>query len=45
MKSDNWCVAVFKCNSEHVKGVLVDFFDFVSDLQAVESVHFLIRDQ
>jgi len=45
VKSDNWCVAVFKCKPKHVKSVLVDFYDFVSDLQGVESFHFLIRDR
>jgi len=38
-------VVVFKCKPEHVKSVLVDFCDFVSDLQGVESFHFLIRDR
>ena len=45
MKSDNWCVAVFKCRSDHVRNVLIDFYDFVSGLQGVENSHFLIRDR
>jgi hypothetical protein len=45
VRNDNWCVAVFKCKPEHVKSVLIDFYDFVSDLQGIESFHFLIRDR
>jgi len=45
MKSDNWCVAVFKCKSERVKSALVDFYDFVTGLQGVKNFHFLIRDR
>jgi len=43
--SNEWIVAVFKCNSSVVKKVLVEFYRFVDDLKEVQSLHFLIRDR
>lgn len=45
MESDDWCVAVFKCKPENVENTLVDFYEFVKDLQGVKDLHFLIRDR
>jgi len=45
MESDDWCVAVFKCKPDNVESVLVDFYEFVKDLQGVKGLHFLIRDR
>ena len=43
--SNDWCVAVFKCNSDMVKKVLVETYRFTDDLKGVRSLHFLIRDR
>ena len=43
--SNEWFVAVFKCNSSDVKEVLVGFYRFVDELKGVRSLHFLIRDR
>ena len=43
--SNKWCVAVFKCNPDPVKNVLVEFYMFADDLKGVRSLHFLIRDR
>ncbi len=43
--SNEWCVAVFKCRSDSVKMVLVEFYRFVDSLKGVRSLHFLIRDR
>jgi hypothetical protein len=45
MENDGWCVAVFKCTPDNVENVLVDFYEFVRDLQGVKDLHFLIRDR
>lgn len=45
MTSDDWCVAVFKCRSNKVDNLLVDFYSFVKDLKGVRNLHFLIRDR
>jgi|SRR5208282_3952849 len=43
--SNEWCVAVFKCRSDSVKKVLVEFYRFADGLKGVRSLHFLIRDR
>jgi hypothetical protein len=43
--SSEWCVAVFKCRSDSVKKVLVEFYRFAYDLKGVRSLHFVIRDR
>jgi hypothetical protein len=43
--SNEWCVAVFKCNPDSVKKVLVEVYRFADDLKGVRSLHFLIRDR
>jgi hypothetical protein len=45
MTDDEWCVAVFECIQENIRNVLVDFYDFMKDLEDVKSLHFLIRDR
>lgn len=45
MTSDDWCVAVFKCKSNKVENLLVDFYSFIKDLKGVRNLHFLIRDR
>lgn len=45
MTSDDWCVAVFKCKSDKVEKLLIDFYSFVEDLKGVRNLHFLIRDR
>jgi hypothetical protein len=45
MSDDDWCIAVFKCKSDAVENTLVDFYDFVKDLQGVKDLHFIIRDR
>jgi len=42
---DEWCVAVFKCKAEQIKTALPDLYHFVSGLEGVKSLHFLIRDR
>lgn len=42
---DQWLVAVFKCNSSVAKKTLIEFYNFVDALEAVRSLHFLIRDR
>lgn len=42
---DQWLVAVFKCNFSVAKKTLVEFYKFVDDLEAVRSLHFVIRDR
>jgi hypothetical protein len=43
--SNEWCVAVFKCHSDSMKKVLVEFYRFADGLKGVRSLHFLIRDR
>ena len=43
--ADVWCVAVFRCEPRSVTKCLVEFYDFVKDIDGVKSVHFLIRDR
>ena len=43
--SNEWCVVVFKCNSDSVKKVLVEIYRFADDLKGVRSLHFLVRDR
>jgi hypothetical protein len=43
--SNEWCVAVFKCNPTYVKKIVVEVYRFVDDLKGVRSLHFLIRDR
>ena len=38
-------MAVFKCRSDSVKKVFVEFYRFADDLKGVRSLHFLIRDR
>jgi hypothetical protein len=45
MTSEEWCVAVFKCKPKNIEKMLPDFYDFVKDLEGVESLHFLVRDR
>lgn len=45
MKSDDWCVAVFKCTAESIRNVLLEFYSFMKDVEGVKSLHFLIRDR
>jgi hypothetical protein len=45
MTDNEWCVAVFKCIRENIRNVLVDFYDFMKDLEGVKSLRFLIRDR
>lgn len=41
----DWIVTVFKCKSDNVENLLVDFYSFVKDLEGVRDLHFLIRDR
>lgn len=41
----DWCVAVFKCKSSAAEFVLVEFYNFVKDLEGVGDLHFIIRDR
>jgi hypothetical protein len=43
--SNKWCVAVFRCNPDSVKKVLVEVYRFADDLKGVRSLHFLVRDR
>jgi hypothetical protein len=43
--SNEWCIAVFKCNPNVISEVLVDFYRFVDDLNGVRSLHFLSKDR
>ncbi len=43
--SNEWVVAVFKCNTLLAKKTIVEFYRFVDDLKGVRSLHFLIRDR
>jgi len=43
--SSEWCVAVFKCNPDSIKRVLIEVYRFADDLKGVRSLHFLIRDR
>lgn len=38
-------MAVFKCTAENIRDVLLDFYDFMKDVEDVKSLHFLIRDR
>lgn len=40
-----WSVMVFRCDSGRFRDVIVDFYGFVSELEDVESCHFLVRDR
>ena len=42
---NDWCIAVFKCNPDSVKKVLVEVYRFADDLKGVRSLHFLVRDR
>ena len=43
--SSEWSVAVFKCNPDSIKRVLVEVYRFADDLKGVRSLHFLIKDK
>ena len=43
--SNQWCIAVFKCNPNMVKKVLVEVYRFTDNLKGVRSLHFLVRDR
>lgn len=43
--SSEWCVAVFKCNPDSIKKVLVEVYRFADILKGVRSLHFLITDR
>ena len=43
--SNEWCVAVFKCNPDMVKKVLVEVYRFADNQKGVRSLHFLVRDR
>jgi hypothetical protein len=43
--SNEWIVAVFKCNYSAAKDFIVKFYRFVDELKGVRSLHFLIRDR
>jgi hypothetical protein len=43
--SNQWVVAVFKCYPSNIKKTIVEFYNFVDDLNGVQSQHFLIRDR
>ena len=43
--SNEWIVAVFKCDYSTAKNFIVEFYRFVDDLKGVLSLHFLIRDR
>jgi hypothetical protein len=43
--ADEWCVSVFKCKPEQVKGAVPEFYRFVNSLEGVKSSHFLVRDR
>jgi hypothetical protein len=45
MSDDGWSVAIFKCTTENVRRVLLEFYDFMVGLEGVKSLHFLIRDR
>lgn len=45
MTDADWSVAVFICRQENIQSVLVNIYDFVKDLDGVESLHFMIRDR
>ena len=45
MTNGKWCVAVFKCEPRSVTKRLVEFYDFVKDIEDVKSLHFLIKDR
>ncbi len=40
-----WSVAVFKCNPDSIKKVLVEVYRFADGLKGVRSLHFLITDR
>jgi len=45
MTSDDWCVTVFKCKSNVAETYLVEFYNFLKDLDGVKDLHFIIRDR
>jgi hypothetical protein len=45
MTGDEWCVAVFQCTPENVRSVLLEFYGFMTGVEGVQSLHFLIRDR
>ncbi|HJX02828.1 MAG TPA: hypothetical protein VJ439_03085 [Candidatus Bathyarchaeia archaeon] len=45
MANDVWCVVVFKCEPKSLTKTLVEFYDFIRDIEGVKSLHFLIRDR
>lgn len=45
MSEKTWVVTIVKCNAQTVKKVLVDYYDFISDLPETENLHFIIRDR
>jgi hypothetical protein len=40
-----WIVTIFKCDADKVKDVLVNFYEFIRDIEEVQDLHFLIRDR
>ena len=45
MSDADWSEVIFKCTAENVARVLLEFYDFVVDLEGVKSLHFIIRDR
>ena len=43
--NDEWSISVFKCRDEQIKTVVPELYHFVSGLEGVKSLHFLIRDR
>lgn len=43
--ADEWCVAVFKCNSKEIRTALPDLYHYVETLNGVKSIHFLVKDR
>jgi hypothetical protein len=42
---NEWCVAIFKCKAEQIKRAMLELYHFVSGLEGVKSLHFLVRDR
>jgi hypothetical protein len=45
MTGDEWSVAVFQCTPENIRSVLLEFYGFMTDVEGVKSLHFLVRDR
>jgi hypothetical protein len=45
VSSDKWNVAVLQCKADKVRSIILDFYDFVRDIEGVGDLHFLIRDR